>query len=104
TSGGVWSSCPAANGSLSGSIGGRGAMSRKAPGREPRSPATITRRPLSGSIRSSGKALLHRHVLDPLLDEGGTVLAVAGRLVQRERVRLGVERDRLGAAAHPPAV
>src|SRR5215207_298551 len=100
TSGGVRSSWPAANGSLSGSIGGRGAMSRNAPGREPRSPATITRRPLSGSMRSSGKPLLHGDVLDSLLDEGGAVAAVAGSLVQRERVCLGVQGDRLGARAH----
>src|SRR6185503_12546378 len=104
TSGGVRSSWPAANGSLSGSIGGRGAMSRNAPGRDPRSPATITRRPVSGSIRSSGKPLLHRHVLDALLDEGGSVLAVPGGLVQRQRVCLGVKGDRTGAGADRHAV
>src|SRR3954451_3723468 len=99
SSGGVRSSWPAANGSVSGSIGGRGAMSRKAPGREPRSPATITRTPVSGSIRRSGKPLLHRHVLDALLHERRAVLAIAGGRVQRQSVRLRVQRDRLGAGA-----
>ena len=97
TSGGVRSSCPAANGSLSGSIGSRGATSRKAPGREPRSPATITRRPVSGSMRSSGKALLHGHVLDALLHEGRSVRA------RTRRARRAAARRSARAARSTPS-
>ena len=57
------------------------------PGRVPRSPATITRSPDSGSMRSSGKALLHGHVLDPLLLErlAGPLVAVAQRRAPARR-------------------
>ncbi len=58
SSGGVRSSWPSANGSRSGSIGS-GARSASVsvgapPGRRERSPATIVRCPLSGSMRISG--------------------------------------------------
>src|ERR687891_462921 len=100
SSGGVRSSCPAANGSPSRSIGGRGGTSSQAPGREPRSPATITRSPDRGSMRSSGKALLHRHVLDALLGEAGAALLVAGVEIELQRVGLRVQRH--GPRRVPP--
>jgi len=54
SSGGVRSSWPPANGSCSGSIGSAGGARSSPPGRVARSPATITRWPVSGSMRISG--------------------------------------------------
>src|SRR4051794_17296994 len=94
TSGGVRSSLPSANGSFSGSIGGRSSiLELNAPGRAARSPAMIARRPVSGSMRSSGKALLHRHVGDALLDELLTANLIAAALVHGPGARLGVQAD-----------
>src|SRR4051812_3093390 len=56
TSGGVRSSWPSRNGSLSGSTGSGGVAVRPAPGRVARSPATTVRCPVSGSTRTSGTA------------------------------------------------
>src|SRR4051794_27544664 len=84
TSGGVRSSLPSANGSFPGSMGGRSAIFEpNAPGRAARSPAMMARSPLSGSMRSSGKRLLHRHVRDALFDELLTLNLEAAALVER---------------------
>src|SRR3954454_6190262 len=94
TSRGVRSSWPSANGSLSGSIGGRSSIFElNAPGRAARSPAMIARSPVSGSIRSSGKGLLHRHVRDALFDELLTLNLEAAALVERLGVGLRMQAD-----------
>src|SRR4051812_4615807 len=98
TSGGVWSSLPSANGSVSGSIGGRTSIFElNAPGRDARSPAMIARRPVSGSRRSSGNWLLHRHVGDALVEELVAPDLEAAALVERPRRALRVQADGLGA-------
>src|SRR4051794_6942515 len=94
TSGGVRSSLPSANGSFSGSIGGRSSIFElKAPGRDARSPATIARRPVSGSSRSSGKRLLHRHVWDALVHELFAACLEATALVEGARRELRMQAD-----------
>src|SRR3954447_3456475 len=96
TSGGVRSSLPSANGSFCGSIGGRSStFEANAPGRAARSPAMIARRPLSGSMRSSGKALLHRHVRDAFVHELLALHLEAAPLIERARRRLRVQADPL---------
>src|SRR3954447_15630592 len=104
TSGGVRSSLPSANGSFSGSIGGRlSTFDANAPGRAARSPAMIARRPLSGSMRSSGKVLLHRHVRDAFVHELLALHLEAAPLIERARRRLRVQPHpfRTGGAAVP---
>src|SRR4051794_36873182 len=100
TSGGVRSSWPSAKGSFSGSMGGAGSARRPPPGRVARSEATIARRPVSGSTRTSGKRLLHRDVLDSRLDEVGAAGPVAVVSVEVDGVGLGVE-DHAPPAARP---
>ena len=70
---------PPRTGPRPGRSAARSGTRARRPGRVPRSPATITRSPESGSMRSSGKALLHGHVLDALLLErlAGQLVAVA---------------------------
>src|SRR3954447_10313678 len=98
TSGGVRSSLPSANGSFCGSIGGRSSIFElNAPGRAARSPAMIARSPVSGSMRSSGKRLLHRQVGDALFEELLTLNLKAAALVERSRRDLRVEAYPLGA-------
>ena len=62
SSGGVRSSWPSANGSLSKSIGSGGAQRGSPPGRRERSPATIVLCPVSGSMRISGMGSPHHRV------------------------------------------
>src|SRR4051794_6704645 len=84
---------------------GSGGVARGAPpGRVARSPATIVRRPVSASTRTSANGLLHGHVLDPGLDEHRAAGAVAVGQVEILRVGLGVEDDPSGAAAADPVV
>src|SRR3954447_14949120 len=98
TSGGVRCSLPSANGSFSGSIGGRSStFDANAPGRAARSPAMIARRPVSGSMRSSGKALLHGHVRDAFVHELLAPHLEAASLVERACRRLRVQPDPLRA-------
>src|SRR5215207_6638447 len=81
-------------------MGGGGCALKPPPGRVARSAATIDLWPVSASMRISGKALLHRHVLDPGLLEARTARRVAVPGVEALRVHLGMERDaaRAGAA------
>src|SRR3954452_14739352 len=98
TSGGVFASLPSANGSASGSIGGRSSIFElNGPGCAARSPAMIARSPLSGSMRSSGKVLLHRQVRDPLFDEQLPPDLEAAALIESARRGLRVQPDPLGA-------
>src|SRR5205807_10291175 len=97
TSGGVRSSFPSRKGSVSGSTGGGGSTCQPPPGRRERSAATIVRRPESGSMRSSGNRLLHRHVVDALLDERLAALRVAVLDVESASRELRVEGDPAGA-------
>src|SRR4051794_40517801 len=98
TSGGVRSSLPSANGSFSGSIGGRSSIFElNAPGRAARSPAMMARSPVSGSIRSSGKALLPRPVRNALFHELVPLNLEAAALVQRPRRGLRMQADALRA-------
>src|SRR5436190_8164509 len=99
TSGGVRSSLPSANGSLSGSIGGRSwIFELNAPGRDARSPAMIARSPVTGSMRSSGKNLLHRHVRDALFHELRPLNLEATPLVYRSCRLLCMQAHPVGAA------
>src|SRR4051794_7796056 len=72
-------------------MGAGGSTLGPPPGRLARSPATIVRRPVRGSTRTSGKGLLHRDVLDPGLDEPGPARAPAVVGVEVDRVRLRVQ-------------
>src|SRR5713226_4946708 len=67
-----------------------------APGRVARSAATIVLKPVSGSMRTSGKRELHADVLDPGLREPAAVFRVPGGAVQPAGAGLGIEHDALG--------
>src|SRR5947209_12756388 len=97
SSGGVRSSWPSAKGSASRSSAGAGSAESWPPGRPARSPAMIARCPVSGSIRTSGKRLLHRDVLDPRLAKHRATRPVAGVLIERASVGLRMEHEPAGA-------
>src|SRR2546421_3440 len=65
------------------------------PGRVARSAATIVLKPVSGSMRTSGKRALHADVLDPGLHEPVAALGVPGGAVHPACAGLGVEHDAL---------
>src|SRR5579875_2107721 len=65
---------------------------------------TMARRPVSGSMRTSAKALLHRHMLDPGLPEHAAVRPVARVLVQLAGVGLGMQDDAPRAGVQALAV
>src|SRR3954454_16830105 len=77
-------------------MAGAGSMRKAwAPGRVARSAATIVLKPVSGSMRTSGKRALHANVLDPGLHEPAAALRVPGGAVQPAGAGLGVEHDAL---------
>src|SRR5204862_6174430 len=58
---------------------------------------TIVRRPVSGSTRTSGKRLLHRHVLDAGVEEDVTARRVPRALVEAHRRGLRIEHHAVAA-------
>ena len=93
---------PRGTGLPRGRSAGRGSACSQAPGRSPRSPATITRSPEIGSIRAQASRRLHRHVLDALLEEDLALGLVARPLVQspaRRPARAGASVSAPGRGA-----
>src|SRR5438445_3392019 len=85
SSGGVIASCPGQKGQLAGSSWS-GRVRTTAFGRSARSGATITQRPTTGSLRSSGMAAHHNILATRSLKS--TALPMAGRLSIRRPRRL----------------